>query len=111
MAVALAAEISSRTTVRAARQARNNWARFLRTTPLIAFRLPLGPATDRDIAWSADSARPTRLSRQTRRLFRAIDTDLLQSPPDIRLKQVSCEFLAPVRQRSDQALSLQQWRR
>ena len=70
----------------------------MRTIPSIAFRLPSGPAIDRDIAWSADSACPTRLSPLARHLFRAIDTDLPQSLPDTWLKQVSSEFLLRVRQ-------------
>src|SRR2546430_17398879 len=46
----------------------------------------LGPATDRDIAWAADFARPTRLSRPGRRFFRAVDTDLLKCPPVVWLQ-------------------------
>src|SRR6266566_3648603 len=101
MAVASAAGISSQTTTRAARQARNNWAKFLRTTPLIAFRWSPDRATDRDIAGSADSVLPTTLSRPARRLFRAIDTDPPQSLPDTWLKQVSSAFQLKVRQRPD----------
>src|SRR6266508_1717746 len=101
MVVALVAGISSRTTARAARQATNNWAKFLRNIPSIAFRLPSGPAIDRDIAWSADSGCPTSLSRPARHLFRAIDTDRLQSLPDTWLKQVSSAFQLKVRQRTE----------
>src|SRR4030095_1784840 len=97
MAVASAAGISSQTTARAARQARNNWATLLRTTPLIAFRWSPDRATDRDIAGSADSVRPTTLSRPAHHLFRAIDTDLLQSLPDTWLKQASWAFLVRFR--------------
>src|SRR4030095_9560047 len=103
MAVASAAGISSRTTARAAIQARNNWVKFLRTTPSIAFRLPLDLPTDRDIAWPVDFAHSTRLSHPPHRLFRAIDKNPPQSLSDIWSKQVSWEFLAQARHWADQA--------